>query len=91
MRYLNAHQPSEAPCWTQERLLRSMRRLVGEGLADASLLVPVAPKAAPDRLLAVIVLLEPKATLRAIGRGWSRCVTARPAAAPGGRVGRSRM
>ncbi|MFL5285426.1 MAG: hypothetical protein ACJ8AW_31720 [Rhodopila sp.] len=34
------------------------------------MLAPIAPKAAPDRLLAVvagIVLSEPKATLRAIG------------------------
>ena len=41
-----------------------MRRLAGEGLIDASLPPPVAPKAAPDRLLAVvagIVLSEPKA------------------------------
>ena len=70
----NLHGPgralTEAPRWTQERLLRSVRRLVGEGLAEASLLAPVAPKAAPDRLLAVvagIVLSEPQATLRAIG------------------------
>ena len=70
VRYLNTHQRAEARRWTQERLLRSVRRLVGEGLAEASLLTPVAPKAAPDRLLAVvagIVLSEPKATLRAIG------------------------
>jgi hypothetical protein len=69
VRYLNTHQGPAARPWTQERLLRSVRRLVGEGLADASLLVPVVPKAAPDRLLAVvagIVLSQPKATLRAI-------------------------
>jgi hypothetical protein len=39
-------------------------------MVDASLLTAVTPKAAPDRLLAVvagIVLSEPRATLRAIG------------------------
>lgn len=46
MRYLNAHQASDAPRWTQERLLRSVKRLAGEGMVDASLLAPVAPKAA---------------------------------------------
>ncbi|MFL5286412.1 MAG: hypothetical protein ACJ8AW_36905 [Rhodopila sp.] len=54
MRYLNAHQAPEAPRWTLERLLRSVRRLAGEGMIDAALLAPVALKAAPDRLLAVV-------------------------------------
>ncbi|MFL5279794.1 MAG: recombinase family protein [Rhodopila sp.] len=70
VRYLNAHQAPDAPRWTQERLLRTVKRLAGEGMVDASLLTPVALKAAPDRLLSVvagIVLSEPKATLRAIG------------------------
>lgn len=70
VRYLNTHRPAEAPRWTQERLLRAMRRLVAEGMAERLLLDPVPHRAAPDRLLAVvagIVLSDPQATLRQIG------------------------
>ena len=72
MRYLNAHQTGDAPPrrWTQERLLRAVRTLAAEGLAERSLLAPAPRKAAPDRLLAVvagIVLSAPQATLREIG------------------------
>jgi DNA invertase Pin-like site-specific DNA recombinase len=69
VRYLNARRPSGTPTWTQERLVRGVRRFVAEGLAEADLLTPAARPAAPDRLLAVvagIVRSEPTATLRAI-------------------------
>jgi DNA invertase Pin-like site-specific DNA recombinase len=72
VRYLNARhgRADAAPRWTQERLLRAVRRLAAEGMAEASLLAPALRKAAPDRLLSVvagIVLSAPQATLREIG------------------------
>jgi DNA invertase Pin-like site-specific DNA recombinase len=70
VRYLNARRATDAPTWTQERLVRGVRRLVAEGLAERDLLAPAARPAAPDRLLAVvagIVCSDPTATLRAIG------------------------
>jgi Resolvase, N terminal domain len=70
VRYLNARREGDAPRWTQERLLRAVRALAAEGLADQALLAPVPRRPAPDRLLSVvagIVLSDPRATLREIG------------------------
>ena len=70
VRYLNARRPDGSLPWTQERLVRAVRRFVSEGLAEAHLLTPALREAAPDRLLAVvagIVRSDPKATLREIG------------------------
>ena len=70
VRYLNARRAAGAPGWTGERLVRAVRRLVAEGLAERELLAPARPAPAPDRLLAVvagIVRSDPGATLRAIG------------------------
>ncbi|MBY0334835.1 MAG: recombinase family protein [Acetobacteraceae bacterium] len=77
VRYLNARRPGAAgagaagaPRWTGERLVRAVRRLVDEGLAERELLTPARPAPAPDRLLAVvagIVRSDPGATLREIG------------------------
>ena len=69
MRYLNARRPAGTAAWTQERLVRGVRRFISEGLAEKDLLTPAARPIAPDRLLAVvagIVRSDPKATLRAI-------------------------
>lgn len=70
VRYLNTRQPGATLHWTKERLLRAVRRLVSEGMADPSLLAPVPRKPKADHLLTVvagIVLSDPKATLREIG------------------------
>ena len=70
VRYLNARRQDGSPPWTQERLLRAVKRFVAEGLAEPHLLTPALREAAPDRLLAVvagIVRSDPKATLREIG------------------------
>ncbi|MFZ6765247.1 recombinase family protein [Pseudoroseomonas sp. WGS1072] len=70
VRYLNARRAAGLPGWTGERLVRAVRRLVAEGLAEPDLLTPARPAPAPDRLLAVvagIVRSDPGATLRVIG------------------------
>jgi DNA invertase Pin-like site-specific DNA recombinase len=70
VRYLNARRPAAARPWTQERLVRAVRRLAAEGLAEAELLAPVRPAPPPDRLLAVVAGIlrsDPGATLRQVG------------------------
>ena len=69
VRYLNARRPAGTPAWTQERLVRGVRRFIAEGLAEKTLLTPAERPVAPDRLLAVVagmVRSDPTATLRAI-------------------------
>ena len=70
VRYLNARRAAGAPSWTSERLVRAVRRMVAEGLAEPALLAPARPAPAPDRLLAVVAGIlrsDPGATLRQIG------------------------
>ena len=70
VRYLNARRAAGAPPWTSERLVRAVRRMVAEGLAEPALLAPARPAPAPDRLLAVVAGIlrsDPGATLRRIG------------------------
>jgi DNA invertase Pin-like site-specific DNA recombinase len=70
VRYLNARMSASGTRWTQERLLRAVRRLAAEGMVEAELLIPVPRASGPDRLVmlvAGIVLSDPKATLREIG------------------------
>src|SRR5215218_5027209 len=40
VRYLNARRAAGAPLWTSERLVRAVRRMVAEGLAEPALLAP---------------------------------------------------
>jgi hypothetical protein len=68
-RYLNARRDPGERAWSEARLLRAVRRLVGEGLAEAELLAPAPRRAPPDRLLAVvagIVRADPAVTLRGL-------------------------
>src|SRR5215213_4068805 len=37
VRYLNARRPAGTPAWTQERLVRGVRRFIAEGLAEKDL------------------------------------------------------
>lgn len=70
VRYLNARRAAGTPPWTTERLVRAVRRMVAEGLAEPALLAPARPAPAPDRLLAVVAGIlrsDPGATLRQIG------------------------
>ena len=70
VRYLNARRAAGEPAWSEERLLRAVRRFVAEGLAEATLLAPAPRARAPDRLLAVVAGImrsDPTATLRQIG------------------------
>ena len=68
-RALNAALPAEAPRWTTERLVRSVKVLVTEGLAEAALLNP-APKDQPMHNLVDVVAgiagAAPRPTLREI-------------------------
>jgi len=69
VRYLNARRGERRP-WTEDRLLRAVRRFVAEGLAEKSLLTPAPRKAVPDRLLAVvagIIRSDPDVTFREVG------------------------
>ena len=38
VRYLNARRPAGTPAWTQERLVRGVRRFIAEGLVEKDLL-----------------------------------------------------
>ena len=70
VRYLNARRAAGEPAWSEERLLRAVRRFVAEGLAEAPLLAPAPRARAPDRLLAVVAGIlrsDPAVTLRQIG------------------------
>ena len=61
--------------WTQDRLVRAVRRLVAEGLADPALLAPAPRRQAPDRLVAIVAGIArsaPHLTLRAIGAELAR-------------------
>src|SRR5215218_2309355 len=53
VRYLNVRRPAATPVWTQERLVRAMRRFIAEGLAEKNLPTSAERSAAPDRLLRV--------------------------------------
>ena len=60
---------SEARRWAEERLVRAVRRLAAEGLAEPALLEPARPAPPPDRLLAVVAGIarsDPGATLRQV-------------------------
>ena len=47
VRYLNARRAAGAPHWTSERLVRAVRRMVAEGMAEQALLAPARPAPAP--------------------------------------------
>src|SRR3954469_18066376 len=49
VRYLNARRPGGTPAWTQERLVRGVRRFIAEGLAEKDLLTPAERAPAPGR------------------------------------------
>lgn len=73
MRLLNSRnvgRPSDGRPWTRDSLIRAVRRLVRDGLAEAALLEPT-PRQPDDRhlvdLVAAIAAALPKPTLAAIG------------------------
>lgn len=69
VRAVNASLPPGRRRWTQDRLVRAVRRFVAEGLAEASLLSPARRRAPADRLLAVVAGIsraDPAITLRGI-------------------------
>src|SRR5215472_1806548 len=67
---VNTQLPSGRRRWTEERLVRAVRRFADEGLAERALLSPAPRRRAPDRLVALaagIVRGNPALSLRAIG------------------------
>ncbi|MFL5255914.1 MAG: recombinase family protein [Rhodopila sp.] len=94
VRYLNAHQNPEAPRWTLERLLRSVRRLAGEGMIEESLLAPVAShprRIGFSRWWRASCCRSLRRRCARSGRGWRRCASARRGAAPAGNRDQLRM
>src|SRR6185437_5076084 len=51
VRAVNAALPLGRRHWTQDRLVRAVRRLVSEGLADPALHAPAPRRQPPDRLV----------------------------------------
>ena len=75
VRAVNAALPAGRRRWTQDRLVRAVRRLVAEGLADPALLAPAPRRPAADRLVAIVAGIArsaPHLTLRAIGAELAR-------------------
>src|SRR6185312_14202683 len=75
VRAVNAALPSGRRRWTQDRLVRAVRRLVFEGLADPALLAPAPRRQPPDRLVAIVAGIArsaPHLTVRAIGAELAR-------------------
>ena len=82
VRAVNAALPAGRRRWTQDRLVRAVRRLVAEGLADPALLAPAPRRPAADRLVAIgtgIARSAPHLTLRAIGAELARLREQHPA------------
>jgi DNA invertase Pin-like site-specific DNA recombinase len=75
LRAVNAALPTGRRRWTQDRLMRAVRRLAVEGLADPALLTPAPRRKPADRLVAIVAGIarsNPNLTLRAIGAELER-------------------
>src|SRR6185312_12658951 len=75
VRAVNAALPLGRRHWTQDRLVRAVRRLVSEALADPALLAPAPRRQPRDRLVAIaagIARSAPHLTVRAIGAELAR-------------------
>ena len=82
VRYLNARRAAGAPRWTPERLVRAVRRMVAEGMAEQALLAPARPASCgPTR--------APRCARSA--PGWRPSASRHPAAARPGSRDRWRM
>ena len=67
---INAQLPPGRRRWTEERLVRAVRRFADEGLADRALLSPAPRRRPEDRLVALVAGIaraNPTLSLRAIG------------------------
>lgn len=53
-RIINANRPADTPSWTRERLVRSVKRYVREGLLDARVLERANPTLKEDRALVIV-------------------------------------
>ena len=66
VRVLNRGRPPRRRTWTVERLRRTVRRLVGEGIVEASLLDRARPQPSDDRLVRLVAGIKAAAPDRTL-------------------------